>query len=113
MTPPPSVEASAWSPPFAQETLRSTRYLGADPPLNANDLSFNFTYGDGPYSITIPVVEGIIPITGIPAQPGHVFDDAGTYDATVQLFPTLAPDVAVVPVTVPTPRRDFSLPADT
>ena len=60
---------------------------------------------------------GIIPITGIPAQPGHVFDDAGTYDATVQLFPTLAPtcaDVAVVPVTVLTPPvADFTLPADT
>lgn len=119
VTPPPSVEASALvttlcpGEPFQFDAVS----WSADPPLNANDLSFNFTYGDGPYSITIPVVGGIIPITGIPAQPGHVFDDAGTYDATVQLFPTLAPtcaDVAVVPVTVLTPPvADFSLPADT
>lgn len=119
VTPPPDVDASALVTTLCPgEAFQFDNVSwSADPPLTASDLSFNFTYGDGPYSITIPLVGGIIPITGIPSQPGHVFDAAGTYDAAVQLFPTLAPtcvDAAVVPVTVLTPpTADFTLPADT
>lgn len=119
VTPPPQVDASSLlttlcpGEPFQFNQVS----WSADAPLTAADLSFNFTYGDGPYSMTIPLVGGLIPITGIPSQPGHVFDAAGTYNASVQLFPTLAPlcmDVAAVPVTVLNPPvADFSLPNDT
>ena len=98
--------------PFQFETVGWT----ADAPLTANDLSFNFSYGDGPFSITIAMVDGLIPFSNIPTQPGNVYSGAGTYDATVQVFPTMAPSclgAAVVPVTVLTPpEADFSLPPD-
>ena len=98
--------------PFQFETVGWT----ADAPLTANDLSFNFSYGDGPFSITIAMVDGLIPFGNIPTQPGNVYSGAGTYDATVQVFPTMAPSclgAAVVPVTVRTPpEADCSLPPD-
>lgn len=119
VTPPPSVSAtgseSTLCPgaPFQFETVD----WSADPPLTANDLSFNFTYGDGPFSITVAMVDGLIPFQNIPSQPGHVFNEAGTFDATIQVFPTAAPTcigAAVVPVTVLVPPvADFDLPNDT
>lgn len=118
VTPPPSVTATGDETtlcpgePFQFETVGWT----ADPPLTAADLSFNFSYGDGPFSITIAMVDGLIPFGNIPVQPGNVYSGAGVYDATVQVFPTEAPaclGAAVVPVTVLTPPvADFSLPAD-
>lgn len=119
VTPPPEVQATAAittlcpGDPFQFSSVS----WSADAPLTAGDLSFNFTYGDGPYSMTIPLVGGIIPISGIPSQPGHVYDAAGTYNAMVQVFATLAPSCmgnAAIPVTVLTPpTAAFTLPADT
>ena len=119
VTPPPTVDASALvttlcpGEPFQFGDVS----WAADPPLTAADLSFNFTYGDGPFSMTIPMEGGIIPFSGIPSQPGHVFDDAGNYNASVQVFATLAPTCLgtdAVPVTVLNPpTADFTLPADT
>ena len=119
VTPPPEVEATADittlcpGDPFQFGSVGWT----SDPPLTAADVSFNFTFGDGPYSMTIPMVGGIIPFSGIPSQPGHVYDAAGTYNASVQVFATLAPacmGTATIPVTVLTPPEAlFTLPADT
>ena len=86
------------------------------PPLTASDLSFRFTYGDGPFTTTIAMDGGLIPFDNIPSQPGNVYTFSGDYDATVQVFPTLAPScagTAIVPVTVLTPpTADFTLPPD-
>ena len=118
VAPPPTVTATSSQTslcpgePFQFETVG----WSADPPLTADDLSFNFTYGDGPFSITIAMVGGLIPFENIPAQPGNVYSAAGNYDATVQVFPTLSPSclgAAVIPVTVLTPpTADFTLPPD-
>ena len=118
VAPPPTVTATGNltslcpGEPFQFETVG----WSADPPLTAEDLSFNFTYGDGPFSITIAMVDGLIPFENIPAQPGNVYAAAGDYDATVQVFPTLSPSclgAAVVGVTVLIPpTADFTLPPD-
>ncbi len=118
VTPPPTVTATGDvttlcpGEPFQFETVG----WSAAPPLTAGDLSFNFSYGDGPFSITIAMENGLIPFENIPSQPGHVYSGAGMYDATVQVFPTAAPTclgAAMVPVTVLTPPvADFSLPPD-
>lgn len=119
VTPPPTVEVTSDittlcpGEPFQFETVT----WASDPPLTAEDLSFNFTYGDGAFSMTIPIVGGLIPFEGIPSQPGHVYDAAGSYNASVQVFPTLAPlcfgtDAIPVSVLVP-PTADFTLPEDT
>ena len=119
VTPPPSVAASALITTLCPgEGFQFDEVTwSADAPLTASDLSFNFTYGDGPYSMTIPIVGGIIPIEGIPSQPEHVYGAAGTYNAAVQVFPTLAPlcmGAAVIPVDVLTPpTAEFTLPDDT
>ena len=119
VTPPPSVDATASvttlcpGEPFQFETVG----WSADPPLTAEDLSFNFTYGDGAFSMTIFMVDGLIPFEGIPSQPGHVYGAAGIYNAMVQVFPSLAPSClgsASIPVTVlAPPTADFTLPDDT
>ncbi len=119
VTPPPTVDATADittlcpGEPFQFETVG----WSTEPPLTAADLSFNFTYGDGPFSMTIFMVDGLIPFEGIPSQPGHVYDAAGNYNAMVQVFPSLAPScigIATIPVTVLTPpTADFTLPEDT
>ena len=62
----------------------------ASAPLTAEDLSFSFTYGNGAYSMTIAMVDGLIPFEGIPSQPGFVYDASGVYNAAVLVFPTLA-----------------------
>lgn len=118
VTPPPTVTATADvttlcpGDPFQFSSVS----WAADPPLTAEDLSFNFTYGDGPFSMTIQMVNGLIPFSGIPTQPGHIFDFAGNYNASVQVFATLAPScmgTSAVPVTVlPPPDADFTLPDD-
>ena len=118
VTPPPTVTATGDmttlcpGEPFQFETVG----WSADPPLTAGDLSFNFSYGDGPFSITIAMENGLIPFENIPSQPGHVYSGAGVYDATVQVFPTAAPTclgAAMVPIAVLTPPvADFSLPPD-
>jgi hypothetical protein len=116
---PPSVSATGDETtlcpgsPFQFETAS----WSADFPLTAEDLSFNFTYGDGPLSITVAMVGGLIPFNNIPSQPGNIYDAAGNYDAAIQVFPTLAPTcigAAIVPVTVLTPPvANFELPNDT
>lgn len=119
VTPPPAVEVTADVTTLCPgEPFQFTSVSwSSDPPLTAADVSFNFTFGDGPYSMTIPMVGGIIPFSGIPSQPGHVYDAEGTYDAAVQVFASLAPGcmgMASVPVTVLTPpTADFNLPNDT
>ena len=119
VSPPPTVTATGDQTtlcpgaPFQFQTAE----WSAGPPLTAEDLSFNFTYGDGPFSITVAMVDGLIPFENIPSQPGNIYDAAGTFDATIQVFPTLAPSCigsAVVPVTVLTPpEANFELPNDT
>ena len=119
VTPPPTVEVTADvttlcpGEPFQFETVA----WSAEAPLTAEDLSFNFTYGEGAFSMTITMVDGLIPFEGIPSQPGHVYDGPGNYNASVQVFPTLAPlclGTDAVPLTILTPPvADFSLPSDT
>ena len=119
VTPPPTVEVASDvttlcpGEPFQFNNVS----WDATSPLTANDLSFSFTYGNGAYSMTIAMVNGIIPFEGIPSQPGFVYDSPGTYDAAVLVFPTLAPGclgLDAIPVTVLSPPlANFLLPSDT
>ena len=119
VTPPPTVEVTSNMTTLCPGEPFQFNTVGwdASPPLTAEDLSFNFTYGNGAYSTTIAMVDGLIPFEGIPAQPGFVYDAAGVYNASVQVFPTLAPacyGAGVIPVTVLSPpQADFVLPGDT
>ena len=119
VTPPPTVTASADLTtlcPGEQFQFDAVNW-DADFPLTADDLSFNFTYGNGAFSMAIEMVDGLIPFENIPNQPGYVYDNAGVYNAAVQVFPTLAAGCAgigTIPVTVlPPPTAGFTLPSDT
>ncbi len=119
VTPPPTVEVTSDvttlcpGEPFQFSDVS----WEASAPLTAEDLSFSFTYGNGAYSMTIAMVDGLIPFEGIPSQPGFVYDASGVYNAAVLVFPTLASGCLgsdAIPVTVlAPPNADFQLPADT